>query len=59
MNTYHAWYRGKEMELQARSSLEAQTKAAAHFKARHDWDVTIMLVALASGKKVVHSASDF
>lgn len=48
MNTYHAFYNGKRLELQAANTLQAQQKAAQQFKARKAWQVTIVLVASAA-----------
>jgi hypothetical protein len=44
-NTYHAFYRGKKLELTAKTSFKAQTKAAATLKAKKSYEVTVMLVA--------------
>lgn len=46
MNTYHAFYRGKKIELTADSSYDAQEKAAKLMKARKSYEVAIMLAAL-------------
>jgi hypothetical protein len=43
MHTYEAFYRGKRTTVQASSSYEAQTLAAAIFKARKQYDVTVIL----------------
>jgi hypothetical protein len=53
MYGYIAFYRGKRLELRASTSLEAQTKAAAQFKARKSWEVTVML-AEKDGAPVIH-----
>lgn len=54
MNGYIAFYRGKQLEVFADSSYAAQQKAAALFKARKAYEVTVMLVEL-DGKQVAHS----
>jgi hypothetical protein len=54
MNGYIAFYRGKQVEVYAASSYEAQTKAAAMFKAKKSYEVTVML-AEKDGQQVVHS----
>jgi hypothetical protein len=43
MNGYIAFYRGKQVEVYAVSSYEAQQKAAVVFKARKSYEVTVML----------------
>jgi len=58
MNTYHAFYNGKEIELKADSSYQAQQKAAITFKAKKSYQVTVVLVALEDNKEIVH-ISDF
>ncbi len=54
MNGYICFYRGKRTEVRATNPLEAQQKAAAHFKARKAYDVTVMLAEL-NGAPVTHS----
>ena len=54
MNTYQCFYKGKQVEVKASTTLEAQTKAAAHFKARQRWQVTVVLAAKADGVPIVH-----
>ena len=55
MNGYVAFYRGKRTEVYADTSYEAQQKAAAFFKARKSYEVTVML-AETDGEPVVHVA---
>lgn len=55
MNTYEAFYRGKRLTVEAKTSYEAQKLAAAQFKARKTYEVTVVLAAL-DGKPVVHIA---
>ena len=43
MRPYIAFYRGKHTEVTASSSYAAQQLAAAHFKARKAYEVTVML----------------
>jgi hypothetical protein len=57
MNGYIAFYRGKQVEVYANTSFEAQTKAAAMFKAKKSYEVTVML-AERDGEQVVHTAGD-
>jgi hypothetical protein len=57
MNGYIAFYRGKQIEVYAPTSYEAQTKAAAIFKAKKSYEVTVML-AERDGEQVVHTAMD-
>lgn len=43
MYTYIAFYRGKELTVQAETSYAAQVKAAALFKAKKSYEVTVVL----------------
>lgn len=43
LRQYIAFYKGKQYELTANSTYSAQAIAAKHFKARHLFEVTIML----------------
>lgn len=43
MRDYIAFYRGKQIELQAASSYAAQQAAAKIFKARKAYDVSVVL----------------
>ena len=55
MNTYKAFYRGKQIEVKADTTYEAQKTAAQIFKARKSWEVNIVRVAK-DGAGVVHVA---
>ena len=57
MNTYHAFYKNRQIELNAATSYAAQLAAAKLFKAKNSYEVTIALVAL-SGKQVTHCPSE-
>ena len=57
MNTYTALYKGKRIDVDADSSYQAQLIAAKEFKAKHSYDVTVMLLVLDSSKVVIHSTS--
>lgn len=52
---YVCFYRGKRYEVYADSAYAAQTAAAAHFKARKAYEVTVIL-AEKDGVPVVHVA---
>ena len=54
---YIALYRGKRIELYAKSSYDAQLKAAAQFKAKKSYEVTVVL-AEKDGQTVIHTAVD-
>jgi hypothetical protein len=56
MNGYKAFYKGREIEVQAMTSYEAQSIAAAKFKARQSYQVTVMLCEI-DGKQVTHSTT--
>ena len=53
MNGYIAFYRGKQLEVFADSSYAAQQKAAALFRARKAYEVTVVL-AERDGQQVEH-----
>lgn len=55
MNGYIAFYRGKRIEVTAETSYKAQEKAAAIFKAKKRYEVTVML-AEKDGEQVIHTA---
>lgn len=57
MNTYHAFYKGKKIELEAESSYAAQKKAAEILKAKKSYEVTIVLVAVEE-REIVHIADE-
>ena len=52
MNTYHAFYRDKQIEAKANSSYAAQKLAAQQFKAKKSFDVSVVLVTLADGARL-------
>lgn len=43
LRQYIAFYKGKQYELTANSSYNAQEMAAKHFKAKRSYEVTVML----------------
>lgn len=57
MNTYKAFYKGKQMDVEAQTSYAAQQKAAGLFKAKKSYDVTVVLVAK-NGEQVTHVATN-
>ena len=57
MNGYIAFWRGNRVEVTAETSLQARDKAAAHFKARKAYEVTVVL-AEKSGETVTHTPSE-
>jgi len=56
-NGYIAFYKGKQIEVYANSSYEAQKKAAEQFKAKKAWEVTVKL-AEKDGEQVTHKPVD-
>ena len=54
MNGYKAFYKGKVVEVYAETSYEAQTKAAIVFKAKKQYEVTVVLCEK-QGEQVVQS----
>lgn len=59
MNGYIAFYRGKQLEVYAESSYQAQQKAAAQFKARKSHEVSVVLCERSDGSQVTHSTAAF
>ena len=55
MNGYVAFYKGKRLDVHAETSYEAREKAAALFKARQSYKVTVIL-AEKDGEQVTHIA---
>lgn len=43
MRPYVAFYRGKQMDVEAETSRAAQIKAAALFKAKKEYEVSVVL----------------
>ena len=58
MNGYKAFWRGKTLEVRADTSRAAQVAAAKLFKAKKDWEVSVVLCELGE-KQVTHSPADF
>ena len=56
MNGYLAFYKGKKIEVYANTSYEAQQKAAAIFKAKKRYEVTVVLCEK-NGEQVTHDAA--
>lgn len=57
MNTYQAFYKGRTMEVKADTSYSAQKQAAALFKAKKSYEVTVVLAA--KGNEPVIHVADF
>lgn len=56
MNGYKAFYRGKSIEVHAKTSYEAQQIAAKQFKAKKTYEVTVVLCEREDGSEVIHTA---
>ncbi len=56
MNKYKAFYKGKNIEVDAKTSYDAQIVASNIFKAKKRYEVTVMLLQRADGTEVVHVA---
>lgn len=56
MNGYKAFHRGKSIEVYADTSYKAQEKAAAQFKAKKSWEVTVVLCEK-NGEQYVQSTA--
>lgn len=59
LNGYVANYRGKSIDVFAKTSYEAQTKAAAQFKAKKSYEVSVNICITASGGEVIYNGSEF
>ena len=59
LNGYKAFYRDKSMDVYAATSHEAQSKAAAEFKARKSHQVSVYLCENDVGEQYYHSPADF
>lgn len=57
MFTYIAFYKGKQIEVKALRSYDAQEIAAKIFKARKSYDVTVMLAAKDDEQVIHHPAT--
>ena len=53
-NGYIAFYRGKQVEVRADTSLEAQRLAAHYWRVKRTYDVTVMLAEIGS-EPVIHT----
>jgi hypothetical protein len=56
MNGYKCFFKGKTIEVEANTSFDAQKIAAAKFKAKKSYDVTVVLCEK-NGKQVTHSTA--
>ena len=56
MNKYKAFYRNKTIDVEASTSYDAQCKAAAQFRAKKSYEVSVMLCELGD-QPVVHSTA--
>jgi len=58
MNQYRCFYKGRTVDVEASTQLQARDKAAVHFKAKKAYMVTAMLCQRANGTEVIHTAVD-
>lgn len=56
MNGYIVFYKGRQIEVMADTSYQAQQKAAQQLKARKSYEVTVVL-AEKNGQQVVHDGA--
>jgi hypothetical protein len=57
MNTYHAFYKGKKIEVKAATPYTAQVAASILLNAKKSYQVAVVLVAVGD-KQVVHSTAE-
>jgi hypothetical protein len=55
MNRYRAFYKGRELDVDATTALEARDKAAKLLKARKAYDVAVVALVV-NGQALVHTA---
>jgi hypothetical protein len=55
---YVCFYKGKRWECYAETALDAQRKAALHFRARRAYEVTVVLAEMPNGETVIHTPTD-
>ena len=55
MNTYHAFYKGSKIELEAKDMYAANIEAAKLFKTKptERWKISVLLAAMGTGKDAV------
>lgn len=58
MHGYIALYKGKRIEVWAKSSYEAQIKATEILKAKRSWEVTVFLCERADGTEVIQTITN-
>ena len=59
MNGYKAFYKGKQIELYADTSLQAQQEAAKQLNVKKSYQVTVILCERADGSTVTHRRGEF
>jgi hypothetical protein len=57
MNTYIAFWKGKKIEVKAENPYQAQLMASAELKAKHSYDITVVL-AFVGDREVIHSTAE-
>lgn len=57
MNGYKAFYKGKEIEVHAETSIKARDEAVKIFKAKKAYEVRVILCEK-DGNPVIHTAID-
>ncbi len=55
---YNATFRGKHVEVYAKTSLAARDLAASHFKAKKPHEVYVVVVERPDGEGIVHTPAD-
>ena len=56
-NGYKAFYRGKQADIYAKSSYNAQQEAAIYFKAKKSYEVSVILCELAGTQVLTDTSS--
>lgn len=52
---YKCFYKGREIDVYAKTSYEAQQEAAKRFKAKKTWEVSVYLCERPDGSQVVQT----
>ena len=55
MNSYLCFWKGKQVQVNAKTSYEAQNEAALRMKVKRPYEITTMLVVREDGTEVIHS----
>lgn len=58
MNTYRAFFNGKQKDVEAATPYDAQVLIAQQYRIKKTYNVTVVLLAV-DDREVVHNGADF